>query len=91
MFTNFEVLAVPCPDFDGYIDTVLTCCDPQVGNSTLREGCIPPYYMVANTAGDACPIPYKQGACCNTIDYNDGEAVECDVAQVLYDTTCPQT
>lgn len=28
---------------------------------------IPPYYMVADTAGDACPIPSKQGACCNTI------------------------
>ena len=39
MFTSFEVLAVPCPDFEGTIDTVLTCCDPQVGNSTLREGC----------------------------------------------------
>lgn len=39
MFTNFEVLALPCPEFDGFVDTSLTCCDPQVGNSTLREGC----------------------------------------------------
>lgn len=39
MFTKWEILALPCPLFEGIADTSLTCCDPQVGNSTLRTGC----------------------------------------------------